>query len=213
MKTLKFILSYLLVSIFMIVIGYAQDTINMIDGEKIVGKVLEIDNANVKYKRNNNLEGPVYVLEISKINSIHYINNDIEEFEISEKAKPSKYLGMNRDEILMEVTKKGNKVFIESKDENAILHASNGIENWGYWKVTKVKSEADFILRFNYVHAGLGDAFGKALFINPENDEVLYETKEVNTMMSWDMNTKRGVINKLIAKEIRPLRLKNDIKK
>jgi hypothetical protein len=95
-------------------------------------------------------------------------------------------------------------VYIESKDKNAILHATHGIQGWGYWEVTKNKAEADFILRFDYIHAGLGDAFGKAVFINPENNNVLRQTKEVNTLMSMDMNTKRGVINKLIAKEIRP---------
>jgi hypothetical protein len=192
------------VLIFACIPGNAQDTINKTDGEKIIGKVLEVDNSSVRYKKSSNPDGPDYILEISEISSIRYQNNETEVFARSEQPKQLNLAGLNKDEILKEITQKGNKVFIESKDENAILHATNGIQGWGYWKVTKNKTEADFILRFDYIHAGLGDAFGKALFINPQNNEVLRQTKEVNTVMSWDMNTKRGVINKLIAKEIRP---------
>ncbi len=35
--------------------------------------------------------------------------------------------------------------------------------------------------------------------------DILKSNKEVNTITSWDMNTKRGVINKIVAKEIKPL--------
>lgn len=182
----------------------AQDTINKTDGEKIIGKVLEIDDSSVKYKKSNNPDGPDYILKISEISSIRYQNNETEVFAKSEQPKKRDFAGMTESEILKEITKKGNKVYIESKDESAILHAIHGIKGWGYWEVTENKAEADFILRFDYIHAGLGDAFGKALFINPENNDVLRQTKEVNTVMSMDMNTKRGVINKLITKEIRP---------
>lgn len=202
MKTLRYTLCTLLIA--MSVAGHAQDTIRMTNGSVIVGKVLEIDHASVKYKKMNNPEGPSYILQISEIHSIRYQNNEIELYAPSGQSKPDRFLGMNKDEILKEITRKGNKVFIESKDESAILHATHAIKVWGYWKITETKSEADFILRFNYTHNGLGDAFGKVLFVNPENQEVLYETKEVNTMMSADMNTKRAVINKLVTKEIRP---------
>jgi hypothetical protein len=199
-------LKCLLVSvlIFAGIPGNAQDTINKTDGEKIIGKVLEIDNSSVRYKKGNNPNGPDYILKISEISSIRYQNNETEVFAKSEQPKKRDFAGLSEDEILKLITQKGNKVYIESKDENAILHATHGIQEWGYWEITKNKAEADFILRFDYIHAGLGDAFGKALFINPENNKVLRQTKEVNTVMSMDMNTKRGVINKLIAKEIRP---------
>lgn len=197
---------YLLVSvlIFAGIPVNAQDTINKTDGEKIIGKVLEIDDSSVRYKKSNNPDGPVYILKISEISSIRYQNNETEVLAKSEQPKKRDFAGMTDVEILKEITKKGNKVYVESKDENAILHAVHGIKVWGYWEVTENKAEADFILRFDYIHAGLGDAFGKAVFINPENNDVLRRTKEVNTVMSMDMNTKRGVINKLIAKEIKP---------
>ncbi|HLO58115.1 MAG TPA: hypothetical protein VK179_05205 [Bacteroidales bacterium] len=182
----------------------AQDTINKTNGEKIIGKVLLIDNSTVRYKKSSNPDGPEYVIHISEISYIRYQNNEIEAFKNQRAVKEDKYQGLRKDEILNDMTKKGNKVYIESKDENSVLHAKNGLEKWGYWVVTNKKEEADFILRFDYVFGGLGDTFGRALFINPQNGEVLLKTKEVNTMMSMDMNTKRGLINKLINNEIRP---------
>ncbi len=198
----KCFLSYaLLVSLLSL---KGQDTICKADGKKIIGKVLEIDGQTVKFKKDSNPDGPVYSLSTAEITYIRYQNNEKEEFSVMNTPRESKFKGMSKDEILNVITKKGNLAFIVSKDDNATLHATNGIKGWGYWKITTNKAEADFILKFNYVHAGLGDAFGSAQFINPENDEVLRTTKEVNTIMSWDMNTKRGVINKLIDKEIKP---------
>jgi len=110
------------------------------------------------------------------------------------------------DTLLFEkITKRNNKVFIYSENTNAIIHATNAIEKWGYWRVTKNKEEADFILKFNVRFAGLGDAWGYAQFIAPDNNTVLKTTKEVNTMTGWDLNTKRGVINKIVRKEIKPM--------
>jgi len=103
------------------------------------------------------------------------------------------------------LTKKNNKVYIDSENKNAIIHASNAIGIWGYWIITKKKEEADFILKFNIRFSGIGDAFGNAQFINPKNDMVLETTEEVNTIMGWDFNTKRGVINKIVKKRIIPM--------
>ncbi|NCP46416.1 MAG: hypothetical protein GW818_08360, partial [Flavobacteriales bacterium] len=46
------------------------------------------------------------------------------------------------DTLLFEkITKRNNKVFIYSENTNAIIHATNAIEKWGYWRVTKNKEE------------------------------------------------------------------------
>ena len=116
---------------------------------------------------------------------------------------------LQKEQELKMITKKGNKVFIEAFDKNvldsnALIHTANALNSWGYWKLTKIKEEADFILKITFRYAGLGDTFGNAQFINPKNNEILKTTREVNTIMSWDVNTKRGVIKKIIAKEIKP---------
>ncbi len=104
-----------------------------------------------------------------------------------------------------QLTKAKNKVFIEATDKNVIIHATKALGAWGYWIITDKKEEADFILNFSYQFTGLGDVFGYAEFVNPENGNVLKTTKEVNSMMSMDFNAKRAVINKLVKKEIKPL--------
>ncbi|PCH71693.1 MAG: hypothetical protein COC06_00135 [Bacteroidales bacterium] len=104
-----------------------------------------------------------------------------------------------------QLTKAKNKVFIESTDKNGVIHATKALGRWGYWIITKNKEEADFILKFSYKFIGLGDVFGHAEFLNPENGNVLKETKEVNSIMSMDFNSKRAVINKIVKKQIKPL--------
>ncbi|MBN1927379.1 MAG: hypothetical protein JW798_16205, partial [Prolixibacteraceae bacterium] len=75
-------LKYLLGSVLIIasISGNAQDTIIKTDGEKIIGKVLEIDDASVRYKKFSNPDGPGYVLKVSEISSIHYQNKEMEVF-------------------------------------------------------------------------------------------------------------------------------------
>ena len=125
-----------------------------------------------------------------------FVNSKIEGKQINE---------LEDTELFEKLTKKNNKVYIDSENANAIIHATNAIGIWGYWIITKYKEEADFILKFNIRFAGLGDAFGSAQFIHPLNNRILNTTKEVNTIMGWDLNTKRGVINKIVKKEIKPL--------
>lgn len=114
------------------------------------------------------------------------------------------YITTSMDDF-SQLTKAKNKVFIESTDKNGIIHATKALGSWGYWIITENKEEADFILNFTYRFAGVGDVFGYAEFINPENRNVLKKTKEVNSMMSMDFNSKRAVINKIVKKQIKPL--------
>ncbi|BAX82445.1 hypothetical protein [Labilibaculum antarcticum] len=104
-----------------------------------------------------------------------------------------------------QLTKAENKVFIESTDKNGTIHATKALASWGYWIITDDKEEADFILNFTYRFVGVGDVFGYVEFLNPENGNIMKTTKEVNSMMSMDFNSKRAVIKKLVKKRIKPL--------
>ncbi len=183
---------------------YGQDTIRTISGEEIIVKVMELNKEEIKYKRYSNLNGPTYLLNKTEVISITYLNGETEIFSNS-KIEENPDIEIGEAELFEKLTKKNNKVFIDSGNENAIIHATNAIEIWGYWIITKNKEEADFILKFNIRFAGLGDAFGSAQFIYPQDNRILRTTKEVNTVMSWDFNTKRGVINKIVKKEIKPI--------
>ena len=184
----------------MTICSYSQDTIRTTSGKEIIAKVTEVNNEEIKFKKHSNINGPTYTLNKYEIISITYLNGETETLI---EEKPSNEL--EGTELFGELTKKNNKVYIDSENKNAIIHASNAIGIWGYWIITKKKEEADFILKFNIRFSGIGDAFGNAQFINPKNDMVLETTEEVNTIMGWDFNTKRGVINKIVKKRIIPM--------
>jgi len=64
--------------IFMIIcksnLLYAQDTITLLSGEEISAKVLEVTPIEIKYKKNNNQEGPIYTIEKRDVFMITYEN-------------------------------------------------------------------------------------------------------------------------------------------
>jgi hypothetical protein len=69
-----------LISLLLITFGaYSQDVITLTDGTEIKAKVNKISDKEIEYKKWNNIDGPVYRLDVNKITSIKYINgeNDI----------------------------------------------------------------------------------------------------------------------------------------
>ena len=59
----------------------AQDVIVKKDGSTILSKVLEVNSADIKYKKFSNPNGPTYSIEKIEIQSINYENGDIDKFE------------------------------------------------------------------------------------------------------------------------------------
>ncbi len=74
----------------------ADDIITKIDGEKIRAMVMEVRDNTVKYKRMDNPNGPVYVLDQSEIRSIEYENGLVEEFD-EPSPEPEKYYANRYD--------------------------------------------------------------------------------------------------------------------
>ncbi len=58
----------------MTVAAGAQDLITKVDGEEILSKVMEVSDREIKYKRWDNLEGPIYTMSKSKIRTVVYEN-------------------------------------------------------------------------------------------------------------------------------------------
>ncbi len=65
----------------------AQDIIVKTDGAEIQAKVTEINSSEVKFKRLDNIDGPLYTLSQSEITSIKYPNGKIETFTKIVKPK------------------------------------------------------------------------------------------------------------------------------
>ena len=106
-----------------------------------------------------------------------------------------------------EIAKKGSKVYLESHDENAVVHAKNAIESWGYWNVVENEKQADFILKFYLRFEGAGVCIVNATFVNPRTKNVLYSTREVTSVKSakgFDFNTKRSAMRQIVELVFKP---------
>ncbi|HWK07804.1 MAG TPA: hypothetical protein VNS58_29430 [Puia sp.] len=74
----KYIFKILICSVFLMWVlsikGKAQDTITLKDGSEIKAKVTEVNSSEVKYKKWNNLDGPVFVIDKTTVFMIKYQN-------------------------------------------------------------------------------------------------------------------------------------------
>ena len=68
----------------------AQDLIVKIDGTIIKAKITEVTDEDVKYKKADNLEGPVYTASKVNLSAINYENGTVEKFEVKPKAAENK---------------------------------------------------------------------------------------------------------------------------
>ncbi len=77
---------YILISITILFCQFlkAQDTILKFNGEKIAAKITEITTTEVKYKKIDFLDGPLYILNKSDIQLIKYANGLKEEFQVQQ---------------------------------------------------------------------------------------------------------------------------------
>lgn len=76
---MKNYLSILFLSAFVLPSSvFAQDIIYMLDGDEIEAKLTEISSSQLKYKRMDNLDGPLFVIERSKVFKVKYANGQSE---------------------------------------------------------------------------------------------------------------------------------------
>ena len=62
---------------------FAQDVIVKKDGSTILSKVLEVNTADIKYKKFSNPNGPIYTIRKAELLSINYENGDKDTFDRS----------------------------------------------------------------------------------------------------------------------------------
>lgn len=76
----------LLAIIFNVTLSFSQDIITTKTGEDILAKITEISNSEVKYKKFDNLDGPLYTMLKSDILMIRYENGSKEIFNEEPKS-------------------------------------------------------------------------------------------------------------------------------
>lgn len=86
----KGILTTIVFTTFCVLFSQAQDIINKRDGSKIETKVIEITATTIKYKKHNQLEGPIRVIEISEVMNIIYENGTSDKFDLKPVTIPTK---------------------------------------------------------------------------------------------------------------------------
>lgn len=67
----------------------AQDIITKTDDSAILAKVVEVSSTMVKYRKYNNLNGPIYSEPVDNIKAITYENGAVERFTTAPAAQPS----------------------------------------------------------------------------------------------------------------------------
>jgi hypothetical protein len=189
--------------------GVAQDTIYLTKQRQLYAKVLEVEDLKVKYRKFENVDDPIYSVDKTEVLAIHYNNGTRDIFNpdttvLNEKA-------LTKDEFLKLIKNPTLKVFVTAADSASVIHARNALQNATTWDLVDEKSTSQIVVRFTFVSIGLGDKKGKAQFLDPKTDELIYETESVNTTFSWDVNTKRGVINRIVNSKIKKL-IKSDSK-
>ena len=67
---------------------FAQDVIVKKDGSTILSKVIEIGTTEIKYKKNSNLNGPTYSINIADVQAVNYENGEKENFSGTMVSQP-----------------------------------------------------------------------------------------------------------------------------
>ena len=75
----------------------AQDVIVKKDGSTILSKVLEVGQAEIKYKRFDNIDGPTYTIKKSEIQAINYQNGAKDTFSTPVREE-NRYLPNNQND-------------------------------------------------------------------------------------------------------------------
>jgi hypothetical protein len=78
---------------------FGQDTIIKNNGTKITGKILEVSSEEVRYKKANNTDGPVYIETITGLSGINYSNGIKDTFKFEKPWLVSKPLKAQENEV------------------------------------------------------------------------------------------------------------------
>ena len=90
MKT-KRIIKVALVLSSVSVVGFAQDTLELRSGTKVLSKVIEVSTTEIKYKKVENPDGPIYTEDKDNVSTIKYKNGTLDIFpEVKPWLKPVK---------------------------------------------------------------------------------------------------------------------------
>jgi hypothetical protein len=213
---------FLIAFLFLVFTAKSQDLLKTIYGDEINVKVTEITKEEVKYTKAYDPNNASYTMRIVKIEKITFDDGTVKVFggtlDLVEKEdevlfKKKEKVEKIEEEVpiktemntnilpknLLAKTQKGAKVFLQSRDNNAAIHAKNYINDWGYWTVTPDIKTADFILKLIVRFQGPMHFFITAQFIDSGSNEVFFTTEEFQDAKgNKDPNHKRAAVKHIV---------------
>lgn len=90
-------ISFLFTLCFATICMFAQDVIITTDEQKIEAKILEVSTKEVRYKKASNPDGPIFILESTKIATIIYENGDVQVFKHRTPEKRQQMVQLDRN--------------------------------------------------------------------------------------------------------------------
>ena len=134
----------------------AQDVIVKKDGTTILSKVLEVNEANLKYKKFKNPQGPTYSISLSEIMSVNYENGEKDTFEkinnpikdSSNQMTSTKLIEKSADERNQELISIYNRNYkLNSKEKKKDDYAKGCVLVFGM-KSNSIISNEDLEMKF-----------------------------------------------------------------
>ncbi len=124
MGTKKIIVVFSL--LFCFLTGVAQDIIIKRDGSQLTGKVLEITETVVKYKKADNPDGPLYSISVDDIVRINYENGNADIFVDDTTTTPASVLAGNTGKV------SDTELYKMYKLQDNPYKVPNRIRTWGF---------------------------------------------------------------------------------
>ena len=190
---MKKIILPVLISIFSMTLCWSQDTIKTKTKECISAKILEVTTTEIKYKKFDNLDGPTFTIPKSDVSMIRYKNGTMDIIKNNSVAIDDK-----------DLTKKGNKVFIEIPDEasrSGEKYFIDALKEWGYWKIVEDENESQFIIVFYIEKKAMADKSAFVIFKSRAGKEFKKsDSYRASTTAFNGYNAYKGVADKIVKK-------------
>lgn len=110
--------------------GVAQDVIVCKDGTSLLGKVIEITDSEVKYRKADNPDGPLYAVKVASVTRINYENGTTDVFTPDGIAPATVLAGTTgdvKDTDLLKIHRETNKNYAEPRKFKLIGYIGGGI--------------------------------------------------------------------------------------
>jgi len=171
-------LLFIIILMFTTISGNAQDKIFIKTGSNMEVKILEININDVKYKKYDNLEGPIYTIDKNKINMIIYENGTKDMF--GGEANVNKNISKQSQSGLISGSKLYltyvNTAFKKNVDgANAEIMLNSYLEKKTTCIVVDTRDDADFIVELKVIKEGGRKA--KIDIIHVLSDKKIFESK------------------------------------